>query len=87
MHNNYYFLRQISSRLNQKLRGFTLVSCFSQNKDELVFEFNDSKESFFIKADLQPDFSCLTFPESFKRARKNSIDLFNDVLMRKVIDV
>ncbi len=87
MHNNYYFLRQISSRLRDKLVGFTLVSCFSQNKDELVFEFNDAKSSFFIKADLQGDFSCLTFPDGFHRARKNSIDLFNDVLMKKVVDV
>lgn len=87
MHNNYYFLRQISSGLQSILDGFTLVSCFSQNKDELVFEFNNARTSFFIKANLQGDFSCLTFPESFHRARKNSIDLFNDVLMKKVTGV
>ena len=87
MHNNFYFLRQISAQLREKLLGFTLVSCFSQNKDELVFEFNNAKTSFFIRADLQGDFSCLTFPEEFHRARKNSIDLFNDLLMKKVIGV
>jgi predicted ribosome quality control (RQC) complex YloA/Tae2 family protein len=87
MYNNYYFLRQISARLREQLIGFTLVSCFSQNKDEIVFEFNNTKRSFFIKADLQGDFSCLTFPESFHRARKNSVDLFNDVLMKKVVGV
>jgi len=87
VHNNYYFLRQISARLQQKLAGFTLVSCFSQNKDELIFEFNDAKTSFFIRADLQGDFSCLTFPESFHRARKNSVDLFDDILMNKVTGV
>jgi predicted ribosome quality control (RQC) complex YloA/Tae2 family protein len=87
VHNNFYFLRQLSLRLHKELTGYTLVSCFSQNKDELVFEFNNAKTSFFIKADLQGDFTCLTFPESFHRARKNSIDLFNDVIMKKVIDV
>lgn len=87
MHNNFYFLRQISARLREKLLGFTLVSCFSQNKDELVFEFNNAKESFFIRADLQGDFSCLTFPESFRRARRNSIDLFEGVVMKKVTGV
>jgi predicted ribosome quality control (RQC) complex YloA/Tae2 family protein len=50
-------------------------------------EFNDSKQSFFIKADLQPEFQCLSFPEKFNRARKNSIDLFSDTLMRKVLGV
>lgn len=87
MYNNYYFLRQISTQLREKLVGFTLVSCFSQNRDELVFEFNNAKTSFFIKADLQGDFGCLTFPEGFHRARKNSIDLFNEVLMKKVVGI
>ncbi len=50
-------------------------------------EFNNSKESFFIKADLQPEFQCLSFPEKFNRARKNSIDLFSETLMRRVSSV
>lgn len=87
MHNNYYFLRKLSEELKSKLQGFTLVSCFSQNKDELVIEFNNEKESFFIKASLQPDFQCLSFPAQFHRARKNSIDLFNELLMKKVTGV
>lgn len=84
MHNNYYFLQHLSRSLQQKLNGFTLVSCFSQNKDELVFEFNNAKESFFIKASLLPQFCCLNFPSSFHRARKNSIDLFPDTILKKV---
>jgi predicted ribosome quality control (RQC) complex YloA/Tae2 family protein len=87
VHNNYYFLRQISARLREQLDGFTLVSCFSQNRDEIVFEFNNAKRSFFIKADLQGDFSCLTFPRGFNRARKNSIDLFNETILKKVTGV
>ncbi len=87
MHNNYYFLTQLSNQLKQTLTGFTLVSCFSQNKDELIIEFNNNITSFFIKASLQANFCCLSFPTKFSRARKNSIDLFNDILMKKVIDV
>lgn len=84
MHNNYYFLRQLSTALQQQLSGSTLVSCFSQAKDELVIEFNDGTNSFFIRAILQSDFSCLTFPAKFSRARKNSVDLFNSLLMQQV---
>jgi predicted ribosome quality control (RQC) complex YloA/Tae2 family protein len=87
MHNNYYFLRQLSARLREELIGFSLVSCFSQAKDEIVFEFNNAKRSFFIRADLQGDFSCLSFPDGFKRARKNSIDLFDEIIMKKVVGV
>lgn len=87
MHNNYYFLRQLSAEIKKHLPGFTLVSCFSQNKDELVIEFNDGNKSFFFKASLQPEFQCLTFPEIFHRARKNSVDLFSGLLMNKVTSV
>ncbi|MBX2917311.1 MAG: DUF814 domain-containing protein [Cyclobacteriaceae bacterium] len=87
MHNNYYFLKQLSKQLHQKLSGFRVVSCFSQNKDELVLEFNNSTESFFIKASLQSDFSCLSFPNQFNRARKNSIDLFEEVILKSVKQV
>ena len=87
MHNNFYFLRQLSPALDKAIRGFTLVSCFSQNKEELVLEFNNSKTSFFLKASLTSAFCCLSFPETFNRARKNTVDLFPGVMMRKVVAV
>ena len=87
MHNHYYLLRQLSAALDKRLNGFTLVSCFSQDKDELVIEFNDSRTSFFLKASLLPDIQCLSCPTTFRRARKNSIDLFNEVIMQRVTAV
>lgn len=87
MHNNYFFLRQLSHALEEKIVGYTLVSCFSQNKDELVIEFNNARQSFFIKANLQADLCCLTFPSNFNRSRKNSVDLFNETLMKKVLEI
>lgn len=87
MHNNYYFLNQLSKQLNQTLTGFTLVSCFSQNKDELVLEFYNSKQSFLIKASLQSDFCCLSFPDRFTRAKKNSVELFTEITLKQVKQV
>src|SRR5689334_18060033 len=87
MHNNYFFLCQLSRALQENVMGFTLVSCFSQNKDELIIELNNAQRSFFIKARLTPELCCLTFPENFSRSRKNSIDLFNDALMKKVTGI
>ncbi|HZY78053.1 MAG TPA: NFACT RNA binding domain-containing protein [Cyclobacteriaceae bacterium] len=49
-----------------------------------MIEFNDSKSSFFIRASLLSDMPCLAFPPLFSRARKNSVDLFNEVLMKRV---
>ncbi|MBN8578555.1 MAG: DUF814 domain-containing protein [Cytophagales bacterium] len=73
--------------MQQKLAGFQVVACFSQNKDELILEFNNSHESFFIKASLQPDFCCLSFPGQFSRARKNSVDLFPAIILKKIVQV
>ena len=87
MHNNFYFLRQLSSELAHRLEGYSIVSCFSQNKDELILEFNNTRTSFFVKADLQPEFQCLSFPEKFSRARKNSIDLFPEIILQPVSTV
>ncbi|MGC4020768.1 MAG: NFACT RNA binding domain-containing protein [Cyclobacteriaceae bacterium] len=84
MQNNFYFLRQLSAALNEKISGYAIVSCFSQNKDELVIELNNSKSSFFIKANLSASFSCLSFPNEFHRARKNSVDLFGEIILKKV---
>ncbi|MDZ4714675.1 MAG: NFACT RNA binding domain-containing protein [Cytophagales bacterium] len=84
MHNNFYFLRQLSNSLEKRIQGFTVVSCFSQNKDELIFEFNSGGASFFLKATLGAEFQCLSFPSGFSRARKNSIDLWEEIIMKKV---
>ena len=87
MHNNYYFLRQLSARLQQDLAGFRLASAFSQEKDELVLEFTREAESFYIKAILTPAFTALSFPDRFNRARANSASLFPDISGKEVLDV
>lgn len=84
MHNNYYFLRQLSAALEKVLQGTVISECFSQSKDELVIRFETRTKPFFIKASLAPSFSCLSFPDDFHRARKNSVDLFNDLIGQRV---
>lgn len=79
MNNNYYFLRQITSWLTPNLTGWELINCFSQNKNELILVFGSEAREFFIRASLNPEFSCLSFPETFARSRKNSVDLFNEI--------
>lgn len=87
MHNSYFFLKQLSHELHTQIRGFSIVSCFSQDKDELVMELNNRSKSFFIKAHLQSDFCCLSFPTSFARAKKNSVDLFQEIILKRIESV
>ncbi|HEY0743773.1 MAG TPA: NFACT RNA binding domain-containing protein [Chryseosolibacter sp.] len=84
MHNNFYFLRQLSAALEKELKGTVISECFSQNKDELVIRFETATIPFLIKASLSPQLSALSFPKEFNRARKNSIDLFDTIIGRRV---
>lgn len=84
MQNNYYYLRQLSAQLERQLTGWTLAVCFSQEKDELVLGFCREQEEFYLKAVLRPDLACLVFPENYHRARRNSVDLMEEIVGRTV---
>lgn len=85
MHTNFYFLRQLASALETSLTGLRFMECFSQDRDEVVLVFAQAKgrlnyyKPFYIKATLRPDFSGLSFPETVRRARTNSVDLFEAI--------
>lgn len=85
MQNNYYFLRQLTQQLEQILLQGTLVECYTQSKGELIlgFALTEGRE-LYIKGTFQPDFTCLYLPSQFQRARRNSVDLFPEVVSRQV---
>lgn len=76
--------------MHQQLAGKTFIEAFSQEKDEIILVFdtavNDEAllDPFFIKATLRSNFACLSFPDSFDRARRNSVNLFTDFQKQKV---
>jgi len=53
----------------------------------LILEFNNATGSFFIRVIFSPILSIMVFPESFRRARKNSADIFPEAIMGKVSGV
>ncbi|WP_317172715.1 NFACT RNA binding domain-containing protein [Echinicola salinicaeni] len=63
------------------------MECFSQNKDEMVLGFAAEDYSLYIRANLSPSVTCLSFPEDYKRSKKNSVDLFPDIIGEKVTKV
>ena len=87
MHNNYHFLKKLSKELNHKLIGFKIASCFSQEKDELIIGLNNKDSEFFIKCVATPSFSCLYFPIEYARARKNSVNLWPEILSKNILKI
>lgn len=84
MFHNYFFLKKLATDLHHAMTGVKLVECFSQNKDELILGFASAKKSIFIRANLNPQISLLHISDDFKRARKNSVDLFDQVIGQEV---
>ncbi|MEQ9403670.1 MAG: NFACT RNA binding domain-containing protein [Cyclobacteriaceae bacterium] len=84
MFSNYYFLKRLAPALQQRIDGLTVVELFSQNKEELIIGLAGENEEFWIRANLDPNISLLSFPESFSRARQNSVNLFS-YLIGKVV--
>lgn len=87
MHLNYYFLRQLAQALRTKLVGMQAVTAFSQNKDELILGFAKDGEDFYIRASLVTQFTSLSFPADFRRARVNTAELMKQLQGLTVEDV
>jgi predicted ribosome quality control (RQC) complex YloA/Tae2 family protein len=87
VHNSYFVLRQLGTRLNEFLPGCRVHSCYSQDKDELVIQFVGNQVEYFLHLVLRNNFSMIRVPESLARARKNSIDLFEELRSIEVLEV
>jgi predicted ribosome quality control (RQC) complex YloA/Tae2 family protein len=93
LHQNYYFLKKLAPQLHEKLTDKFLSETFSQEKDELILVFSDEKSvdslvnPFFIKATLRSNFACLSFPDKFDRARRNSVNLFAGFCGIRIVSV
>lgn len=87
MHQNYYFLKQLTQALRPKLKGMQAVTAFSQNKDELVLGFAEDSREFYMRALLASHFASLSFPAEFRRARANTVELMQALQGQQVEDV
>lgn len=84
MHNNYYFIKRLSSELKLIIAGKKLQDCYSQEKDDLIFVFS---AGLVIRCHFTRQFSCLSFPETPNRAKRNTVNLFQDLIGLEVMDL
>ena len=80
MHLTYHFLRFLAPALSDSFAGNTIVACFSQSKDELIFETEGAQGTQFIRAHLLPPQVYLSFPSEYHRAKRNSVSLFESLI-------
>lgn len=87
MHNNFYLLQQLAPQLKDHWQQSKIAACYSQDKDELVLVFTNKEHVHFLHAVLRADLSLLRFPQELQRARKNTIDLFPEILDLSIEEV
>ena len=88
MFHNYFFLKRLAGSLDKKLKGGTILSCFSQQKDELIIGIGlPDNNDFYIKSTLDNEINLLSFTSQFQRAKKNSIDLFEEMIQQVILSV
>lgn len=83
MYKNYFILNRIVLEFNSALKGFAITEIFSQEKDKLILKCENHYEK-FVEISVNPGEPYLTFRDEYRRARKNSIDFFEEFLPLKV---
>jgi predicted ribosome quality control (RQC) complex YloA/Tae2 family protein len=67
--------------------GFQIGEIYSQQKNELTIFLLKGISEVIIRAHLDSEFSCLSFPEQVSRAKRNSVDLFKGIRKKEILDV
>jgi len=77
---NYFTLLHLTKSLSERMAGLTLRACFSQQRDTLVLHASQGERSEWVEICCSPAGNYMLPRTSYARARKNSIDLFPDLI-------
>ncbi len=83
---HYYTLYKVAEEL-RALRGQFLTECFTQEKNVVLFVFETTTESATVECSIDPQAGAMFRRREFRRARKNTLDLFPMLLNRSLRDV
>ncbi|MEO1451441.1 MAG: NFACT RNA binding domain-containing protein, partial [Bacteroidota bacterium] len=72
---HYFALKALARHLDPQLKGQKLLACFSQNKNELVLEF----EAQFLRIGCNTPLTYIIPVGNFSQARKNVVQLFEEI--------
>lgn len=76
---HYYTLQKIVEDL-QFLCGCELVECYTQDKDSAVLVFYDQVKFYALQFSADTQYASLYLRTNFSRAKKNTVDLFPDLI-------
>ena len=83
---HYYTLKVVENEL-KVLIGSKLVECFTQEKGELIMIFFDGKHERSIEFTTAPGADAIFLRRGFRRARKNTVELFTQLLGKVIKNI
>ena len=87
MLNNYYFLREYSVFLVDKILFSKISTIFTQEKDKLVICFEMNNKILCIEFSRLKNNPYILLRENFKKTGKNYVNLFNELYKNKIKDI
>ncbi|QQS37927.1 MAG: DUF814 domain-containing protein [Ignavibacteriales bacterium] len=84
---NYFVLNRLAIELDELLSGAKPVSIFTQEKDRVVIEFRNQNQTAFVEFCVNPTLPFILLKNDFRRAKKNTIDLFPQLIDTKLNSV
>jgi len=87
MYKNYFYLNRLTTELKVLLNGASLISSFSQEKNILVLELENSAGIFYLLINVTQNDAYIQYKKDFHRAKKNVSEIFRGCLPQDVTDV
>ncbi len=83
---NYFFLSRLGFELCKKIKGFTIIECYTSKKDTLFLNLSNEIE-YTMEICVDHSLPFIQLHNSFKRKKRNSVEIFSDILNLKISDV
>lgn len=83
---HYYTLKHVESEL-QCIEGSELIECFTQDKGILLLTFLKGKKDRTLEFSTIPGIDSLYIRRRFARARKNTVELFPNLLYKQIQNI
>ena len=83
---HYYTLLKLAESFRSFI-GCQIVECFSQDKDSVILELFNGRDSGFIHFSADGKNACIFSTPNYSRAKKNTVDLFSGVIGDRIQSV
>lgn len=83
---NYFFLNRLGFELCSKIKGFTIIECYTSKKDTLFFTLNNQFE-YTLEICVDHSLPFIQLHKSYNKKKRNSVEIFSEILNLKFSDI